>query len=193
MSEEPIIKNISQHIQLDDREVDYFLSLLQPRTIKRKEYLLRPNEVCKYESFIAKGCLRTYTIDNAGLEHIVMFAIEEWWTGDLYSFLTQTPGNFIIDALEDTEVLQISKDDLEKLYECVPKFERFFRLILQNAFVAQQQRINQNLSFTAEERYLHFIKKYPQLEQRLPQKQVAAYLGITPEFLSMIRRKLAHK
>jgi len=193
MSEEPIIKNISQHIQLDDGEADYFLSLLQPRTIKRKEYLLRPNEVCKYESFITKGCLRTYTIDNTGLEHIVMFAVEEWWTGDLYSFLTQTPGNFIIDALEDTDLLQISKDDLEKLYECVPKFERFFRLILQNAFVAQQQRINHNLSFTAEERYLYFIKKYPQLEQRLPQKQVAAYLGITPEFLSMIRRKLARK
>jgi CRP-like cAMP-binding protein len=193
MLEELIIKNISQHIQLDDGEVDYFLSLLQPRTIKRKEYLLRPNDVCKYESFITKGCLRTYTIDNTGLEHIVMFAVEEWWTGDLFSFLTQTPGNFIIDALEDTELLQISKDDLEKLYECVPKFERFFRLILQNAFVAQQQRINQNLSFTAEERYLHFIKKYPQLEQRLPQKQVAAFLGITPEFLSMIRRKLARK
>jgi CRP-like cAMP-binding protein len=193
MSEAPIIKNINQHIQLDDGEVNYFLSLLQSRTIKRKEYLLRPNEVCKYESFITKGCLRTYTIDNTGLEHIVMFAVEEWWTGDLYSFLTQTPGNFIIDALEDTELLQISKCDLEKLYETVPKFERFFRIILQNAFVAQQQRINQNLSFTAEERYLHFIKKYPQLEQRLPQKQVAAYLGITPEFLSMIRRKLAHK
>ncbi|CAN5364909.1 Crp/Fnr family transcriptional regulator [soil metagenome] len=193
MTEEPIIKNISRHIQLDDGEVDYFLSILQQRTIKRKEYLLRPNEVCKYESFITKGCLRTYTIDNARLEHIVMFAIEDWWTGDLYSFLTQTPGNFIIDALEDTELLQISKCDLEKLYENVPKFERFFRIILQNAFVAQQQRINQNLSFTAEERYLHFIKKYPQLEQRLPQKQVAGYLGITPEFLSMIRRKLAGK
>ena len=193
MSEEPIIKNISQHIQLDEREVDYFLSLLQPRAIKRKEYLLRPNEVCKYESFITKGCLRTYTIDNTGLEHIVMFAVEDWWTGDLYSFLTQTPGNFIIDALEDTELLQISKSDLEKLYEEVPKFERFFRIILQNAFVAQQQRINQNLSYTAAERYLHFIKRYPQLEQRLPQKQVAAYLGITPEFLSMIRRKLSWK
>ncbi|MDN3658595.1 Crp/Fnr family transcriptional regulator [Ferruginibacter paludis] len=193
MFEDAIIKNINQYIQLNDIEANYFLSLLYPKTIKRKEYLLRPNEICKYESFITKGCLRSYTIDDAGLEHIVMFAVEEWWTGDLYSFLTQTPGNFIIDALEDTELLQISKDDLEKLYECVPKFERFFRLILQNAFVAQQQRINQNLSFTAEERYLHFIKKYPQLEQRLAQKQVAAYLGITPEFLSMIRRKLARK
>lgn len=100
---------------------------------------------------------------------------------------------FVIDALEDTDLLQISKCDLETLYETIPKFERFFRILLQNAFVAQQQRINQNLSFTAEERYLHFIKKYPQLEQRLPQKQVALYLGITPEFLSMIRRKIARE
>ena len=106
MSEEPIIKNISQHIQLDDREVDFFLSLLQPRTIKRKEYLLRPNDVCKQDRFITKGCLRTYTFDNTGFEHIVMFAAEEWWTGDLYSFLTQTSGNFMIDALEDTELQQ---------------------------------------------------------------------------------------
>lgn len=193
MSGEQILKNISQHIQLDDRESDYFLSLLQPRTIKRKEYLLRANEVCKYESFITKGCLRTYTIDDTGLEHNVMFAVEDWWTGDLFSFLTQTPGNFIIDALEDTDLLQISKGDLEKLYENVPKFERFFRIILQNAFIAQQQRINQSLSFTAEERYLHFIQKYPRLEQRLPQKQVAAYLGITPEFLSMIRKKISKR
>jgi len=122
-----------------------------------------------------------------------MFAVEDWWTGDLYSFLTQTPATFNIDALEDTEVLQISKPNLEKLYESVPKFERFFRFQFQNAFVAQQQRIMQSLSFTAEERYLHFINKYPQLEQRIPQKQVAAYLGITPEFLSMLRRKLAKK
>jgi len=193
VSGEQILKNISQHIQLDDRESDYFLSLLQPRTIKRKEYLLRANEVCKYESFITKGCLRTYTIDDTGLEHNVMFAVEDWWTGDLFSFLTQTPGNFIIDALEDTDLLQISKGDLEKLYENVPKFERFFRIILQNAFIAQQQRINQSLSFTAEERYLHFIQKYPRLEQRLPQKQVAAYLGITPEFLSMIRKKISKR
>lgn len=193
MSEDAIIKSINQYIQLNDVETNYFLSLLYPKTIKRKEYLLRPNDVCKYESFITKGCLRSYTIDDTGIEHIVMFAVENWWTGDLYSFLTQTPCSFIIDALEDTEVLQISKDNLEKLYEKVPKFERFFRIILQNAFVAQQQRINQNLSFTAAERYLYFIKKYPQLEQRIPQKQVASYLGITPEFLSMIRRKLTLK
>ena len=193
MEKDPIIENISRHIQLDDAETDYFLSLLQPRFIKRKDFLLRGNEVCRNESFIVKGCLRTYTIDNNGLEHVVMFAMEDWWTGDLYSFLTQTPASYFIDAIEDTELLQISKPNLEHLYKRVPKFERFFRIMLQNAFIAQQDRINQGLSFTAEQRYRSFINKWPALEQRLSQKQVASYLGITPEFLSMIRRKLAHK
>ena len=193
MEKDPIIENISRHIQLDNAETDYFLSLLQPRFIKRKDFLLRGNEVCRNESFIVKGCLRTYTIDNNGLEHVVMFAMEDWWTGDLYSFLTQTPASYFIDAIEDTELLQISKPNLEYLYKRVPKFERFFRIMLQNAFISQQDRINQGLSFTAEQRYRAFINKWPALEQRLSQKQVASYLGITPEFLSMIRRKLAHK
>lgn len=190
MDHNAILKNISKHIHLDKAETDFFISLLQAKTIKRKGFLLTAGEVCKYETFITRGCLRTYSLGNNGMEHVVAFAVEDWWAGDLYSFFTQTPATFSIDALEDTEVLQISKPNLEKLYEQVPKFERFFRLIIQNAFVAKQQRIMQTLSFTAEERYLHFINKYPQLEQRIPQKQVAAYIGITPEFLSMLRRKL---
>lgn len=193
MDPELIIKNVGRHIKLNEEECEYFLSLLQPRQIKRKDYLLRQGEICRNEHFILRGCVRVYTIDENGQEHIVMFGIEDWWVGDLYSFLTQTPATFFIDALEDTDILQISKPNLDNLYERVPKFERFFRIILQNAFVAQQQRINKNLSYTAEERYLDFVKSYPQLEQRLPQKQVSAYLGITPVFLSMLRRKLANK
>ncbi|WP_421794842.1 Crp/Fnr family transcriptional regulator [Haliscomenobacter sp.] len=193
MREALIIQNISRHISLNEAECNYFLSLLEFKSLKRKGFLIQPGELCRYEHFITKGCLRTYTIDENGFEHILMFAIEDWWTGDLYSFLTQTPASLFIDALEDTELLVISKHNLEKLYVEIPKFERFFRIILQNAFVAQQQRINQNLSFSAEQRYLHFIDKFPTLEQRIPQRQIAAYLGITPEFLSMIRRKLARK
>jgi CRP-like cAMP-binding protein len=193
MDTDLILQNISRHIQLDKTETDFFTSLLQPKKLKRKEFLLRQGDICKTENFILKGCVRTYTIDDNGFEHIVMFGMEDWWVGDLYSFLTQTPATYFIDALEDTEILQISKANLDKLYVRVPKFERFFRLILQNAFIAQQQRINQNLSFTAEQRYLEFIKKYPQLEQRLSQKHVSAYLGITPVFLSMLRRKLSRK
>ncbi|MES2656878.1 MAG: Crp/Fnr family transcriptional regulator [Bacteroidota bacterium] len=186
-----ILQNIAKHITLDSNEQDYFLSLLQVKHIKRKDFLLQANEVIKTENFISKGCLRAYTIDSNGVEHIIMFGIEGWWVGDMYSFLTQLPATYFIDALEDTELLQISKSSLEKLYERVPKFERFFRIILQNAFIAQQQRINQNLSFTAEQRYQFFVQKYPSLEQRISQKQIASYLGITPVFLSMLRKRLS--
>lgn len=188
-----ILQNISRHIQLDKTETDFFISLLTTKKFKRKEFLLKEGDTCKTENFIVKGCLRTYTIDDNGFEHIVMFGIEDWWVGDLFSFLTQSPATYFIDALEDSEILQISKANLDKLFEIVPKFERFFRLILQNAFIAQQQRINQNLSYSAEQRYLDFITKHPNLEQRLSQKQVSAYLGITPVFLSMLRKRLSHK
>lgn len=191
MKTELILQNVHAHISLNKEETDFFLSLLKPNTIKRKAFLLKQGEICRYESFITKGCLRVYTTDSNGFEHVVMFGIENWWVSDLLSFLTQAPARFTIDALEDTEVLQISKTDIDKLYNTVPKFERFFRLILQNAFIAHQQRIEQNLSLTAEERYRSFVEKYPHMDQRIPQKQIAAYLGITPVFLSMIRRKLA--
>ena len=188
-----LLQNVRRHITLNREEEEFFVSLLQPKSLKKKEHLLRPPDICRTEQFITKGCLRTYTIDNNGLEHIVMFGIEDWWVGDLYSFITETPATYFIDALEDTTLLQVSKSNLDRLYARVPAFERFFRIIIQNAYIAQQQRVNQNLSLTAEQRYLYFMEKYPQLEQRISQKQVAAYLGITPEFLSMIRRKLAGK
>lgn len=193
MQTESILQNISKHVQLDSTEKDFFISLLKPVNLQRKQYLLHEGEICRTENFIVKGCLRAYTVDEDGNEHIAMFGIEDWWIGDLYSFLTQTPATYSIDALEDSEILQITFDDLNKLYERVPKFERFFRIMFQNAFIAQQNRINQNLSFTAEQRYIAFLQKYPHLEQRLSQKQLAAYLGMTPVFLSMLRKKLAGK
>jgi CRP-like cAMP-binding protein len=193
MTPELILKNIAKHISLSQNEADMFCALLEPAQLRKKEFLLRPNEVCKHETFVEKGCLRTYTIDKNGFEHVIGFATEDWWAGDLYSFFTQKPSNFFIDALEDCQLWQISAPNLERVYTEIPKFERFSRIIIQNAFIAQQQRINQSLTFTAEERYTIFIEKYPQLEQRISQRQVAAYLGITPEFLSMIRRKIATK
>ncbi len=193
MNYELILQNITKHIQLDSAETDFFTSILEHKTVKRKGFLLRQGEVCKTENFIIKGCTRTYTIDENGFEHIVMFGVEDWWVGDLASFLTKTSTNYFIDTLEDTEVLQITQPNLELLYQRVPKFERFFRIIIQNAFIAQQTRINQNLSYTAEQRYKDFINRYPTFAQRIPQKQIAAYLGITPVFLSMLRRKIAKK
>lgn len=189
----PILLNINKHIELNEEEIQFFSSMLSYRKINKKEFLLQQGDVCKTENFIVKGCLKTYSLDSNGNEHILMFGIEDWWVGDLYSFLTQTPSNYFVEALEDSEFIQISKDNLDELYVEVPKFERFFRLILQNAFIAQQQRIEQNLAYTAEERYLDFQKKYPTLEQRISQKQIASFLGITPVFLSMLRKKLVQK
>jgi CRP-like cAMP-binding protein len=184
-----IISNISKHIQLTEEETNYFTSLLKHRILKKKQYLLQAGDVSRFENFVNKGLLRAYTVDAKGQEHIAMFAMEGWWISDLYSFLTNTPATQHIDALEDTTVFSIEKPDLEKLYSKVPKFEKLFRILLQNAFVANQQRILAGISQTAEEQYLAFIKKYPSLEQRIPQHQIASFLGITPETISRIRRQ----
>ena len=186
-----IFQNISRHIDLTDEEKKYFIALLKPRKIRKKQCLLQAGEVSRFENFVTKGLLRAYTVDAKGHEHIAMFAMEGWWISDLYSFLTETPATQYIDALEDSEVLSIEKTDLEKLYIAVPKFDRLFRKLLQNAFVANQQRILAGISQTAEEQYLAFIKKYPTLEQRVPQHQIASFLGITPETISRIRRNQA--
>jgi CRP-like cAMP-binding protein len=188
-----LLQNISKYIQLTQEEINYFTSVIQIKRLRKKQYLVQEGDVCRYESFVNKGCLRTYHVDEKGQEHIAQFAIEGWWISDMYSFLTATPARFNVDALEDSELLCVDKPSLEELYRQIPKFERFFRIILQNAFIAHQQRIIANMSKTAEERYLDFMNHYPQLEQRVPQHQVASYLGITAESLSRIRRQLTEK
>ncbi|MES1224306.1 MAG: cyclic nucleotide-binding domain-containing protein, partial [Bacteroidota bacterium] len=133
-----VLKNISRYIQLTKEETDYFISLLKEKKIRRKQYLLQEGDVCHYEYFVTKGCLRTYQLDQKGQEYIVQFAIEDWWIGDMYSFITQKPSKYNIDALEDSVVLAIEKKLLDELYIRVPKFEKFFRHLLQNAFIALQ-------------------------------------------------------
>lgn len=184
-----VLKNVERHIQLTEAEQKIFTSLLKHRKIRKKQYLLQAGEICRYENFVTKGLVRAYTVDDKGQEHVAMFGMEEWWISDLYSFLTNTPATQHIDALEDSEILCIEKPDLEKLYIEIPKFERFFRVLMQNAFVANQQRVLASISQTAEEQYYAFIKKYPTLEQRIPQHQIASFLGITPETISRIRRQ----
>lgn len=193
MNADRLITHISRYISINDADKANITTSFTSKKLNKKEVLLRNGETCKTENFIVKGCLRTYTIDENGFEHILMFGIEDWWVGDLYSFLTNTPSQYVIDALEDTELLQISRPNLEKLYKSVPALERFFRLLIQNAYIAQQQRVNQNLSQTAEQRYLAFVAKYPEHLQRIPQKHIASYLGITPVFLSMLRKKLSRQ
>jgi CRP-like cAMP-binding protein len=185
-----LISSISRHISLTAEEVEFFTSLLRSKFLANGELLLREGDVCKYESFVIKGCLKTYYLDENGLEHIIDFSIEEWWADDLYSLLTQTPSKSNIKAIEDTDILQISKTDLELLYKKIPKFERFFRILFQNAYITQREQINLALSASAEERYLLFLKKKPYAEKRFSQKDIASYLGVTPQFLSTLKKKL---
>ncbi|MBA3683245.1 MAG: Crp/Fnr family transcriptional regulator [Bacteroidetes bacterium] len=184
-----ILKNISKHITLTKADQAYFISLLGSKKIKAKQFLLKAGEICKESSFVTSGCLRGYTVDKEGVEHILSFAPQDWWIGDMYSMLSQKPGNLNIEAMEDTEVTILSKKDQDELYEKVPKFERFFRIITEKSLVAYQQRLMDNLSLTAQERYLKFCTTYPAIINTIPQKQVAAYIGVTPEFLSKLKAK----
>lgn len=192
MNEEAILKNITRHINLTKEEKEYFLGLLHTKKFAKGEIVLNYGEICTQQYFVVSGCLRNYSIDEYGKEHIMMFAQPDWWTSDLYSYVSQTPSESIIDALLDTEVITIYKVDMEKVFERVPKFERFFRILFQNSIVNNNKRLNSSMSIPAEERYQAFIKKYPLLYQQVPLKYIASYLGISPEFLSKIRNKLAH-
>lgn len=185
-----ILEYTKQYVSLTPEEEQFFVSVLRHKKIRKRQYLIQAGDVCRFENFVIKGCLRAFYVHHDE-EHVVQFAVENWWTSDLSSFITGKEASLNIDALEDSEVWQISRDDMEQLYLRVPKFEHMFRILLQNAFVALQERTIQNLSMTAKERYLLFTAKYPSLEQRIPQVHIASFLGMTPEFLSKIRKQLA--
>jgi CRP-like cAMP-binding protein len=187
MPYELILKNIAKHISLDQEESSHFVSLLRKKQVPRKQYILKEGQLCKDINFVHSGNLRAYYLDKSGKESTIMFAIADWWLTDMFCFINQQPAMLNIEALEDSCIFQLQKDDLEALYVKIPKFERFFRIIMQNAYTREQLRVIQNLSLSAEERYHNFLEKYPQIVQQVTQKQIASYLGITPEFLSMIR------
>jgi len=193
MSFQLILTNIARHIQLTDAEKEHFTALLQPKKLKKKEYLLRQGDISKHSAFVISGCLRGYNIDRNGTEHVLSFAPADWWMADMYSLISQQPGVLNIEALEDTEMLLLSKADQEKLYIELPKFEHFFRILTEKSLVANQQRLIDRLSLTGQERYLKFCSRYPTLINHLPQKQIAAYIDVSPEFLSRTRAEMARK
>ena len=185
--------NIARRITLTDAEFDRFTTFLQPKTYKKKEFLLQAGEISKHLAFVNEGIFRTYTIDKTGEEHVLQFSLEDWWTGDTYSGLTQKPSTLFIEALEDSHVYLIDNQELEIVFAEIPKFERYFRILAQNRFIALQERINGDLSDSAEERYLDLLNRYPTLPQRVPQQYIASFLGIQPPSLSRIRKQLAER
>ncbi len=193
MTHNLILKNISKHIDLDKEETNYFTSLITYKEISKKTIILKEGEVCKIMNYVHSGALRAYCIDKNGKEATIMFAINDWWLTDMFCFLNEKPAMMYIEAIENSCVFQLSKDHLEKLFANVPKFERFFRILMQNAYTREQLRIIENLTLSAENKYDNFLIKYPQIAKQVTQKQIASYLGITPEFLSSIRKNKSRR
>jgi len=190
MDAQLLLDYMNQYIPLTKEEEETILSKFRLRKFLKGQFVVQNGDVCQYENFVLSGCLKTFYLDENGQEHVVSFAVENWWTADLGSFLTQTPAELNVQCLENSLLAQVHYNELQQLYRDIPKLERFFRLIIQKAFVAAQKRIVSNFSLSAKERYLQFRQQYPNIEQRVPQYLVASYLGITKEFLSKIRSQL---
>jgi CRP-like cAMP-binding protein len=188
---EQIRQSISHFITLNKEELDFFYSLLSRKELKKKELLLRSGQNCRNIYFINKGCIRYFYLVD-GEEKTAQFFFENAWYTDYESFLTGDPSENFVDALEDTELLCLEKSNLEKLYSSIPKFERFGRIVAENAYLGIRYRTKTLTNLTAEERYLKLIKERPKVFDRVPQYYIASYLNIKPQSLSRIRKKIAH-
>jgi CRP-like cAMP-binding protein len=186
---EQLLFEIRKSTPLDDETIMELKSKIVVTSISKKSYLLQPGQIINTMNFIANGCMRSYHVDANGNEHILQLGIENWWINDLYSYLSQKPSSMFIQAIENTTLVQIKKSDLDELYLKSNSISNFFRIKIQNAYVALQERIMGKMSDDAYDRYQAFIKNYRTIEQRIPQYMVASYLGITPEFLSHLRNK----
>jgi CRP/FNR family cyclic AMP-dependent transcriptional regulator len=188
-----IISHVLKRIELTEEQQRHFCSLLTVRHLLPRQYLVQQGEVCRHESYVCKGFLRSFYLDEKGNDYTLHFAMEDWWISDSTSFHLEAPAVRNIVALEAATLLQIEKSNLEQLYRDIPAFEKFWRVMEQKAGISQDQRIMNSISMTGSERYTALTQKYPTLEQRLPQRHIASYLGITPVFLSQIRKTNARQ
>jgi len=191
MNTNPLIDYFNKILPLDDKEKAFVEEVFKERSVKRRQFILQEGEICIHNTFVLEGCFKMYFVDDSGKEHNLQFAIENWWIGDIGSFHSEEPSKLHIEAMENSIILQIKKEDQLRLFVNYPKFNRIFRVLAENAMVGLQKRTIQNISSTAEERYLDFLKRHPQFFNRISNVQIASYLGVTPEFLSAIRKKIA--
>ena len=182
--------HIKQRIDITEKEFILCSQFFSSQRVRKHQFLLQQGEVCRHLAFVNGGCLREYTVDHKGEEHVIQFAIRDWWIADLASFLGGSPSTEYIDALQDSEVLTLERESREKMLQAVPQMERFFRLLVEKNYVTTRNRIKEALSESAEDRYLSFLREYPSLVQNVPQHDIASYLGITPQSLSRIRKGL---
>jgi CRP-like cAMP-binding protein len=190
---ELFFQEFNKKVALTPEEQDVIKNYLSPKKLRKKQYLLQDGDVCKSIAFIEKGALKSYSIDDNGNEHIIQFGLEGWIISDLYSFLTSEPATYSIDAIEDAELVLINKSAHEELLLKVPKYETFTRLNITGAYIAMQKRLTSIISSPLEERYINFTTLYPNIVQRVPQHMIASYMGLKPETLSRIRRRISSK
>jgi CRP-like cAMP-binding protein len=204
MAIQKLISHFNSYLLLSSEEIDAVTKKASEKKIKRRQFILEEGDRCKHYNFIVSGCCKMYNVDKTGKEHNLQFGAENAWLTDMASFHSVKPAEFknpnsglpsqlFIEAVEPSVIIQIEQKDLIFLFEKYPKFNRIFRVIIENNFIELQNRILQNISMTAEERYISFLKQYPDLSNRLPNTQIASLLGITPEFLSNIRKNIASK
>lgn len=190
MQNDLLLKNIHRYVDLNKEEEDFILSRIEKKEFKSKSIILKSGECATATYFVLEGLIRNYTIDAHGNEHHLSFAGPDWWITDMYSFFGDKPAISNIETILDTGVYIFTKEIMESFFDKIPKMERFFRILSQNALVSNQQRILDKLTLTAEERYIHFIEKYPQIHKQIPQKQIASFIGVTPEFFSKMKSKM---
>lgn len=188
-----ILQNIARYVSLSDEEKKKLTAIIRTTKIKKRQFIDQPGYVCKYRNYVVKGAFRSYFIDNDGKEHTVQIAIEDWFVSDFYSYITQTPATLYVEALEDSTILQMTYEDIEGLCKEMHSLSEYFRISTEKAFAFSRKRALSNLSMTAEEKYLELLERYPNIVKRVPQKVIASYLGMTPEFMSKIRKNLSLK
>lgn len=187
---EVFFSQVKDKVLLSEAEQKLVKTFFSPKKIRKKQYLLQEGNICKHLAFVEKGLLRSYNVDEKGIEHMIHFAWEGWWMADMLSFLSNEPSTYHIDAIEEAELLLISQTDFEEMLLKVPVMERYFRILFQNNIISKERRLISSISNSAEEKYIHLTATNPALIKRIPQQLVASYLGITPETLSRIKKKL---
>ncbi len=187
---EVFFSQVKDKVLLSEAEQKLVKTFFSPKKIRKKQYLLQEGNICKHLAFVEKGLLRSYNVDEKGIEHMIHFAWEGWWMADMLSFLSNEPSTYHIDAIEEAELLLISQTDFEEMLLKVPVMERYFRILFQNNIISKERRLISSISNSAEEKYIHLTATNPELIKRIPQQLVASYLGITPETLSRIKKKL---
>lgn len=187
-----ILANIKRYVTLSEDDENQFIKIVRTTRVKKRQFIVQPGFVCSFQIYVLKGALRSYFVTNEGTEHTIQFAIEDWFISDFNSYISQTPASLYVEAIEESIIQQVSYNDVEELCKNNPRFERYFRLVSQRAFAFSQRRVLSNLGKTAEERFIEFNILYPEIVKRVPQYTLASYLGITPEFLSKIKKNLLH-